>query len=37
MEELMKELEITCQIYNNVLDIRKELERKKFIFKKNLL
>ena len=22
----MKELEITCQIYNNVLDIKKELE-----------
>ena len=33
----MKELEITCQIYNNVLDIRKELERKKFIFKKEFI
>lgn len=33
----MKELEITCQIYNNVLDIRKELERKNFIFKKEFI
>lgn len=33
----MKELEITCQIYNNVLDIKKELERKNFIFKKEFI
>ena len=32
----MKELEITCQIYNNVLDIRKQLESNNFKFKISL-
>ena len=33
----MKELEITCQIYNNVLDIRKQLESNNFKFKKEFI